>query len=576
MAYGQFTGYEPAPNGGYLFQRANGSPLLFAGPEAETLKSRLDAYTSVNQPQVAGPGGGPLANADQIGGYAPTPDTPPSPAEVAAFREQMQGGGAPPAAAAPAPAPGGQLGYGLRVSPDGRIQKFQGGSAGVSKEQLEQQAGKGTPLPRSVSETQQGGMEGSQEYLDARAEGVTNQRLLLQNEMDREVSAADQESQLAQQRFETQKRLMGEEQARIGDLQARVAREEGLKNKAFAEYTSSKVDPGRIFDNPARRIVAALAAAGGAYAATIAKTPNFAQQIIDQAVDRDIRSQEAAIRLKGDKANNLLADLRKSGMDLEQARAAARGIQLQNERAQLEALKARNAVPALQSHYEKLDMALQNGLIEANEAYRQATIGKTTRTTNSVVEYPRAGSAGGWIDVGDQLGTAKDLQGLQKGEADIAKTNRDTAKGPSASPEKRQAFSAAADASNLEATLKGYDDDYVPPVTENRNFIARGTEKAIDAVAGKGAGARATLNDKERRSIQDYADAQQTLGALASVLGGQGALSGPERDAFMAGVAPGATMGEIKRAVAKLRSRVEAKASAADAAGEAGGNLVTR
>lgn len=559
--YGQFTGYEPAPSGGYMFQRANGSPLLFGGPEAEQLKARLDAANSATQ----------TAGLEQVGGYD---NSPPSADQIQAFRDQVQGES--PAAPPPAAAPGGQLGYGLRVSPQGTIQKFSPGSAGTSQEQLQQKAGKGTALPRSESVTNQGGMEGDQEYLDARNEANVDKRLQLQQEGEQAISAAEAESQLAAERFETQKRLMGEEQARVSDLQNRVARDEELKNKAFAEYTSSKVNPDRIFANPASRMLAALAAGAGAYAATISKSPNFALDIINQSIDRDIRAQEAAIKLKGDKANNLMGELRKSGMDLDQARAAAKGIQIQSERTQLDVLRAKNGVPALQSHYEKLDMAAQEGLREANEAYRQATIGKTTRTTNSVVEYPRAGSAGGFVDVADQLGTAAKVQGLQKGEADIAKTNRDATKGPPASPEKRQAMSALADAANLEKTIGQYKDDEVPPIRENRNVVGRAVAGAIDTVGGKGAGDRATLNDAERRQAQDFSDAQQTLGALASVLGGQGALSGPERDAFVAGMAPGATWGETKRAVAKLRSRAETKLQSADATGEAGGSLVTK
>lgn len=566
MAYGQFTGYEPGPApGSYLFQRANGSPLVFGGSEAEQLKARLDAANAVTQ----------TAGIDSVGGYG-TENQPPSPEQIQGFREQLQGGGAPAAAPAPAPAPGGQLGYGLRVSPQGTIQKFAPGSAGVSQEQLQAQADKGTPVARSVSETQQGGMEGDQGYLERRAAGIEAQRLALQNEAGLATSAADQESQLAQQQFETRKRIESEEQARVADLQQRVAREEDLKNKAYADYTSSKVDPDRIFATPGSRFVAALAAGAGAWAATIAKTPNFALDIINQRIDRDIRAQEAAIKLKGEKANNLLGDLRKSGMDLDQARAAAKGIQIQTEKSQLDALRAKNAVPAMQAHYDRLDQAMLNGLNEANEAYRQATIGKTTRTTNSVVEYPRAGSAGGWVDVADQLGTAAKVQGLQKGEADIAKTNRDAAKGPTASPEKRQAMSALADAANLEKSLQGYEDDAVPPIDENRNIVGRAVSGALDTLGGKGTGARNTLSEQERRMAQDFASAQQTLGALSSVLGGQGALSGPERDAFVAGMAPGATMGEAKRAIAMLRSRAEAKLNAAEATGEAGGTVVTK
>jgi hypothetical protein len=573
MPVGRFTGYQPIPDmpGAYSFQTNGGPPLTFGGPDAEQLKARLDAANAQTM----------TADRFSAGGYGGE-NAPPTQDQIQSFRDQFTGGGAPPAsiarepAGAPAPQPGGALGYGLRVSPQGTIQKFAPGTRGVTTEQLKKADEGAVAMRRGETDVVQQGTPQDQEYLDARAEANIDQRLATQEQGDMAVAAAQDESRLAAEQFEQVKRLQAEEAARTADLERKFAMEEEAKNKAFADYTSSKVKPDRLFAHPLQGIGVALMQAAGAYASVMGKSPNYAQQILDQAVDRDIRAQEAAIRLKGDKANNLLSELRQRGMSVEQSRAAAKGIQVQYGAAQLSALRAKNAVPALENQYKNIDLALQKSLMEANEQSRLASIDKVTRQTSKGFEQPRAGSAGGWVDVGDQLGTAAKVQGLQKGEADIAKTQRDAAKGPTASPEKRQAVSALADASNLEKTLSKYEDDAVPPTTENRNVVGRAVEGALDYVGGKGTGARNTLSEQERRMNQDFADAQQTLGALSSVLGGQGALSGPERDAFMAGMAPGATMGEVKRAVAKLRSRAAAKLEGADAVGEAGGNVVTK
>lgn len=552
MTPGRFTGYQPLPDtpGAYSFQTAGGPPLTFGGPEAERLKARLDAQS------------------DPGAGVNPFTGQP----------YQGKPGGAPPPGPGPAAPsqPGGALGYGLRVSPQGTIQKYQPGTRGVTREQLQAADEGAVAMRRGESDVVQQGTPQDQEYLDARAEQNIDARLAAQAEGDREIAAADEASKLAAEQFEAQKRIQAEEGARMADLQKQVTREQQLVDKAFADYSSSKVNPDRIYANPVSRIAHVLAAAGGAYAATIAKTPNFAQQIIDQQISRDIAAQEAAIKLKGEKANNLLSNLRQSGMSLEQSRAVARGIQVQYEAKQLAALRAKNTVPALQSQYDKIDLALQKSLLEANEQSRLASLDKVTRQTQKGFEQPRAGSAGGYVDVADQLGTAQKIQGLKKGEVEIAKDQAAVAKGPAASPEKRQALSAIADASNLEGSLKSYSDDYVPPVTENRNVFGRAAEGALDALGGKGTGARNTLSEQDRRGIQDFAAAQQTLSSLQSVLGGQGALSGPERDAALAGLAPGATMGEVKRAVSMLRSRAEAKLQGAEVAGEAGGNVVTK
>lgn len=570
MVYGQFTGYEPAPDGGYLFTRANGPPLRFANDAAEQLKARLDASANL-QPKVAGPGGGPI---DQIGGYG-SENAPPSPEQIQSFRDQL----APAPAAAPkpvAPAPGGQLGYGLSVSPQGTIQHVIPGSPGISQQQLQSKAGKGTELPTSVSESTQGAIPADQDYLESRTEMNLDKRLLLDKERESAVEAAEAESKLAEQQFANQARLQSEEQARIRDLETRVAREEDLKNKAFAEYTGSKVDPGRLFSNPAARAAASIFAAGGAWAAVMSKTPNFAQQILDSSIDRDIHAQEAAIRLKGDKANNALSNLRQSGMTLEQSRAALKGIQLDYQRSELAKVRARNAVPALQTQYDKLDMALQEGLLEANEQYRRESIGKTMRTVNSTVAYPVAPTAARRVDVRDQLGTAKEIQALKKGEADIAKTEREATKGPAASPEKRKAMGALAEVARLQKSLDGLPDDKVIVAPEDSNFITRNVAGAAETIGGKGAGARFTMTEKERRDLADVNAAKEQIKNMRSVLSGQGALDEQGSRRSEAALAPGATAGEVKRALADLYSAAEAANIAADATGEAGGNVVTK
>lgn len=568
--YGQFVGYTPNPEikGAYDFQLENGRVVTAGGQDGEALRARLDAYNSVNQPQVAGPGGGfdpSAASRAFVGGGLPTPKEPEPVAEPAAPPVPAPAG---PRVAEPVPMvmqpKSDQLGYGLSVSPQGTIQETVPGSPGVSQKQLQAQQGTGTPIDRNVSVTQQGGMEGDPEYLKERAQGNADQRLQLQKERDEAIAAAKTESKLAEERFETRKRLMGEEQARVADLEKRVALDEDLKNRAFAEYTSSKVNPDRIFANPGSRVLAALAAAGGAYAATIAKTPNFALDIINQSIDRDIRAQEAAIRIKGDKHNNLLSELRKSGMDLAQARAAAKGIMFEHEGAQLALNRARNAVPALESYYEKLDLAKQEGLREANEAYRQATIGKTTRTTNSVVEYPRAGSAGGRRDVRDQLGAAAKLQALQKGEADIAKANRDAQKGPNASPELRKVDQSLAGLASDQERLKNYGDNEKPPTPGNRNIIGRAVAGATNFVAGEGTYENNMLSERDKQFIQDFEGAKTNLVAAISVANQQGAMQEGERKEAEKKIAAAGTVAELKRAQAWVRDRLEKQREAAE------------
>jgi hypothetical protein len=566
--YGQFTDYEPLPGlpGAYSFKMANGRDLVMGDKEGAQLKMRLDAARAATA--TAGNG--------MAGGFDQAPPPPGASFDAKAAAGELTGAAAaapapPTAEAGPPPPPGGAVGYGLRVSPQGTFQHHVAGSAGVSKEQLQKADENAVAVRRGETAQVQEGTPQSQEYLDARAEQNIDQRLALQQQGDRDAAAAQAESDLAQRQFEEAQRLKIEEAARQASLEEKLKREEELHQKAVTEHTSSKVEPGRIYADPAKRFVTALAAAGGAYAATITKTPNFAQQIIEQSIDRDIAAQEAAIRLKGVKADNLLARLRQTGMSVAQSQATAKVIQLQNSQTESAALRAKNAMPALQSHYENLDLALQKSLLEANEQSRLASIDKVARSTQSGFEHERAGSAGGWVDVKDQLGTAKELQGLQKGEAEIAKsaaetakTNREGQKPPPASPELRKVDQTLAALSSDQERLKGYGDEEKPKTFANRGVIMKGIINDTNKWLGEGS-YESTYNDKEKNFIQDFESAKGNLVAAISVANQQGAMQEGERKEAEKKIAAAGSVGELKRAQAWVRDRLEKQRSAAAA-----------
>lgn len=573
MAVGRFTGYQPLPDmpGAYSFQTNGGPPLTFGGPEAERIKARLDAANA--QTRTAG--------IDSVGGYG-TENQPPSPEQIQSFRDALTP--KPAAAAQPAPAapaqPGGELGYGMFVSPDGRIMRRRtvAGTPGVTTEQLKKADEGAVAMRRGETDVVQQGTPQDQNYLDARAEMNVDQRLLNQEQGDAAVAAADAESQVAAEQFAQAQRLQAEEAARIADLERKYAIEEQAKNKAFADYTSSKVDPKRVYANPIAGLARVIASSLGAHAAVMGKSPNFAQQILDQTMDRDIAAQEAAIKLKGEKANNLLSDLRQRGMSIEQSRAVARGIQVQHAAAQLAAVRAKNAVPALENQYKNIDLALQKSLMEANEANRLASVDKVTRQTSKGFEQPRAGSRGGVIveEMPDQLAAAGKLQGLQKTEAEIAKDRAAAAKGPSASPEKRKALAVLAEGARLQNGLSKLPDDAVIVAPQEGGPIDRTGAALGDFFGGKGGGARLMRTEQERRQMADLAAAQEWIKAQRSVLSGQGALDEATSKRADAAIAPGATAGEIKRALADVYSAGQSANVAADEAGEAGGIVVNR
>jgi hypothetical protein len=79
--------------------------------------------------------------------------------------------------------------------------------------------------------------------------------------------------------------------------------QEELKG-AIEEYKAGKLDPNRIWGTGASAVVSriggALSMALGAYGAAITKSPNFAKEIIDDAIARDMKAQEFDQKRKGE------------------------------------------------------------------------------------------------------------------------------------------------------------------------------------------------------------------------------------------------------------------------------------
>jgi hypothetical protein len=90
-----------------------------------------------------------------------------------------------------------------------------------------------------------------------------------------------------------QQRIARREQAHI-DYKVKL-------DNAMKDVDNYKIDPNRLFDkNTWKSIAAAIASGIGAYASTISGQPNFALNIIDKAVERDIDAQkEELLKKKG-------------------------------------------------------------------------------------------------------------------------------------------------------------------------------------------------------------------------------------------------------------------------------------
>lgn len=158
---------------------------------------------------------------------------------------------------------------------------------------------------------------------------------------------------------------------------AEAARQERLA-KLEAEQTrlaqdvakeARSIDPDRwLHQSAGRTIGAALAAALGAYGATLAKTPNYALQIINDAIDRDFAGQKLKLQAKQDAQSmqaRTIDRTRALFSDQRAADMAARANLMELHKAQVEALglkykgtqveaNAQQAVAQLTVEQEKL------------------------------------------------------------------------------------------------------------------------------------------------------------------------------------------------------------------------------
>ncbi len=210
----------------------------------------------------------------------------------------------------------------------------------------------------------------------------TNRALMLQKEADDAATLIAERNKVADRK--------------IADIQA-----------AVQDYSDNrKVNPNRYMENlgTGGRVLAAIASAFGAFGSAITHSPNYAQNMIDRAIDADIRSQEAEVAARGAKVNmltNQYALFRSKGMDEDAARLAVRTLRLQQAQAKVEELIAKSADPKTVATGQQIIAGLQersnNNLME---------YGKTVKSTVKV--SPLAGGGGTQLPAHEavNLGTA--------------------------------------------------------------------------------------------------------------------------------------------------------------------------
>jgi hypothetical protein len=466
--FGNIAGYEETPvPGQYKFTTKDGQSRMFAGPQAEELKKKLDESAAfVPQPTAGLSKAKPATQADVQGIFQRQ-----NAATMADQQAQIQSLGNPAAPVAPAPAAAASqqpsatnAGLGLVQGADGILYEHDAGAAPTK--------GGWTDRSRTV----RGGFDVDPNVIAEQEEFTTRDKAAAaygQQGAEEEFAAkAAHDQRMAELLAEQQTQA----QAEADETTRRVSDLYDKQQKAEKAYTSHKVDPGRSLSG-GRNWIAGIAAAFGAYGATLGRTPNFALDIIQKNIDNDIRAQEIEGQKLGQAQDNALRNLERELGSKALARKALEGIQLQHARAEFE----KEAAPGKDKQRQAQGLAMLNEtdkrLAAWKQGYLEAARGEVTK---NMVNVPgSAGRAPGLRPVKDQLGTAKKLQDLRQGEKELAEPAQGEGGAEGAAKQQRRADIKAARASLAQMRLN--DEKHGNPYVLNAGIGGSDASQSIGA-----------------------------------------------------------------------------------------------
>ena len=358
---GQYTVYRDWDQGGQAVRQYGMGPTL---PEPETTEAPADRYVGTTPI----PGGAEhtfISPTGQV--HRQTVIAPPGEktdvekrAEWAAVNARQA---APPAVQATAPTAPAPRYPGLRFGSEREINLAQA-SGELSGQDAERQRNLltlaqpntyySTPermATTHVQTTREGGVspENQAAIEDAIAAEADAKRLRAVAEGSVAAAAATN----AQRQAEEDIKRIGEDQARRAQVDARMKQLHTEQDSAIAQFKSGAIDPDRYFKQKGMgaRIVAAIAVALGAFGAALTNGQNYALQILQSNIDRDIEAQRAELdkaKTVADLTGNQLAELTAAYGSPEAAEASIRERYWAAVGAQGDALMKRRNLPEQQ------------------------------------------------------------------------------------------------------------------------------------------------------------------------------------------------------------------------------------
>jgi hypothetical protein len=265
-------------------------------------------------------------------------------------------------------------------------------TGGVSRDQLLARQRQGVPVEKSV--TREGGMPVevyNQQFQDRLGAYNAESDVLARHQAeDDQAAARRQEEARAEIIGMRQRNDLQQRDLQRKDTQYQQDRK-WLDDGVERFYESNRPDGSRYFRERGvfGNIASAIAQFMGAYASIVTGAPNFANQILDKKIERDIDDQMEDFRRGKIKRDSQLSRMAERGMSLEQMRA---GLRLQQEKViEKEAKAAALAEGSRESKqaYEAMMAGRQTKFVEAENKFRTEALGK--ETTQSEVVHPSGG-----------------------------------------------------------------------------------------------------------------------------------------------------------------------------------------
>jgi hypothetical protein len=391
----------------HTFVDANGqpSPPLF-GPEADGLAQNISQFKAYRQAnggpdmRVAGPGGGMSEDPNMSvapeadGGMSsnpgagaapqPTPSAgPPAPGYSQADADAARTAQTP---IGPPTAPG----FAEQQQADANAQAIHNAARkgnlaaagadpsafinapvvtkGVSREDLQKKAAGAVAIPKTGEETVEAASPYDTDAAEARANANLDLRLVKQQQAEALAQRAERDAQVFDQQAAIAAVRMQHEQQKQQLVDDGVQQDAAAAREFRDQVAKQQVDPGRLFSGDLgafHTVSAVIGNALGAFAAAGGGSPtvngrraaaggtNYAGQIINAAIERDIRAQEVNIRTNQENSANQLNDIYRRLGDMNQAKTVLRQMQQDYAGLQMKSLAAKDgSQDAVMAHQE--------------------------------------------------------------------------------------------------------------------------------------------------------------------------------------------------------------------------------